>query len=197
MKRVTSLLALIIITNLPTSCGLGCGPFDNYELKIVTISSTVGSIFENTFSESISTNFDAAVIRAVVDETHRVGQTTENFIGLSNLAYACSPPEPGFQRLRAIRIISSESVFVNGNEYKAGDDLGVIFIVIDFNSEVGVQNFNNNPDSIYLFPGYEGMEIMFQLRSKPDLPIDQKFTLTFTFDDALEYQVLTPTFTVE
>lgn len=62
MKRVVSLLALIIITNMPISWGLGCGPFDNYKFSIVSISSEIGSVVDNSFNQAISSNIDTAVI---------------------------------------------------------------------------------------------------------------------------------------
>ncbi len=197
MKRITSLVALIIITNFPVSCSLGCGPFDTRPNIIISISSNIGSVVEGEYSETISTNFNAAAIRAVVNETQRVGWNNNSYTGMLNLAYACSPPSPNIQTLSSIQITSTESVFADGIEFRSGDNLEVLFKAVNHNFEQNVVAFNDSPKRGISFGGFEGESIAFQLISQPDNALSQQFTFIFTFDDGLEYQVLTPLFTVD
>ena len=197
MKRIISLLALIAITNLPISCGLGCGPFDTRPYKIVSLSSQIGSVIEEVFVESFSSNYDTAAIRVVVDEAQQVGWNNNSYSGLLNSAYACSPPDPNVQILTLIEITSNKSVFVDGIEFESGGDLESVLKIVGFDSELNVVDFNDSSRSGFNLGGFKGEDIMFQLISKPDFSISQEFTFTFTFDDGLEYQVQTPVFSVD
>lgn len=197
MKRVVSLLALIIITNLPISCGLGCGPFDTRPNIIVSISSGIGSVVDGIYSEFISTDFNTAAIRAVVDETHKVGKNDSFDFSFVNVAYACSAPSPKVQTLTYIEVTSDKSVFVDGIEFESGEKLEAMFKIVGVDAELNVVDFNNSSSRIFYLGGFKGEEMLFQMASKSDIPISQNFTFLFTFDDGLEYQVLTPEFTVD
>ncbi len=196
MKRTASLLALIIITNLPISCGLGCGPFDTRPNIIVSISSDIGSVAEGVFSESVSTDFNTAAIRAVVDETHKVGKNDRIDFSFASIAYACSPPSPNVQHINSISLISDSNIVFDGIEYQSGENLSSFFKIVSSNGDVLIEQINDSPDDYRWFFSFTGDSVIFQLLSKPDSPIAQKFTFTFTFDDGLEYQVQTPLFTV-
>jgi len=198
MKKAISLLSILVVTNLPVSCGLfGCGPFDERPIKIVSISAKIGSMSERIFEEEVSADFKIATIRAKVDKTVRVGQIKKTIFSFSNVAYACSPPPPPVQQLNSINITSEKPLFFNDIEYKSGENLNLLFKILHFEEEISIEEFNEFPDSYYLLSGYGDDNILFQLKSKPDTPVSQKFTFIFTFGDGLEYQVLTPVFTVD
>jgi len=197
MKKLISLVGLFIIFNLPFACN-PCGPFDTRPYKIVSVSSEIGSIDNGLFDELISTDFANAAIRAKIDETVRLGFRNNKGFNFSNAVYACSPPDPNIQRLTFIAITSDKNLFFNGVEVVAGESLVSIFKMYNFD-ETGltVEEFNESPNSYRRWFGFKDDDILFQLVAKPDSIIAQKFTFSFTFDDGLEYQVLTPVFTVE
>ncbi len=198
MKKAISLLSILVATNLPVSCGLlGCGPFDERPIKIVSISAKIGSMNDRIFEEVISADFKRATIRANVDKTVRVGHIKKTIFSFYNVAYACSQPFPSVQQLNSINITSEKPLFFNGIEYKSGENLNLLFKILRFEEEISIEEFNEFPDSYYLLSGYGDDNILFQLISKPDAPVSQKVTIIFTFDDSLEYQVLTPVFTVD
>jgi len=196
MKRIVSLLALIILTNLPISCGLGCGPFDSRPSVIVSISSEIGSMFDGIYSESISTNFNTAAIKAVVEETYKVGKNDRFHFNFVSIAYACSPPDPNVQHINSISLISNKNIIFNGIEYQSGEELNSFFKIVYPNGDVFIEQINDSPDDYRWLFGFTGDNMIFQLISKPDFPISQEFTFIFTFDDGLEYQVQTPIFSV-
>lgn len=100
-------------------------------------------------------------------------------------------------RLRFIKIVSNKSINSGGIEFNPGENLESLFEIFDPQFGQSVEIFNLIPKELHFFAGYEGEDIMFQLRSKPKNQISQKFIFTFTFDDGLLYQVETPVFTVE
>jgi len=196
MKRLVVLVCLLGVTNLPISCGLvGCGPFDTTPYKIVSISSDIGSISDNIFNETISMDFMVAAVRLKIDETARVGQV--GIFSFSNVAYACSPPEPNVQHLNSINIISNETIFMNGIEYRGGENLNSIFKIVASTGDLSVEELNEFPDNYRWFFSFANDSIIFQLIDKPDVSMAQKFTFTFMFDDGLEYQSLTSVFSVD
>ncbi len=185
-----------MILNLPFACN-PCGPFDNRPYKIVSMSSFVGSVIENSFIEELSVDFEIAAIRIMIDETERIGFNNPVNLWITNSAYACSPPEPNVQMLDQIKITSLENIISGGVEFKSGENLNSLFKILDQSMEYNVNDFierqNRSPWSFSMKQGF----ILFQLIAKPDVSINQKFTFTFTFDDGLEYQVLTPVFEID
>jgi len=196
MKKLFSLLAIFVTLNLPFACN-PCGPFDNRPYKIVSISSTVGSLVENDFVEGVSTNFEVAAIRTVIDETQRIGFNKIENPWLLNAAYACDPVPPNVQELASINISSNRSIFSNGIEFKAGNELNDLFKIVFQQGEYSTSEFiveqNSNPWRFII----ENEPIYFQLIETPDSKIEQELLLKFTFGDELEYQVQTNVFTVE
>lgn len=117
-------------------------------------------------------------------------------LNFMSVTYACSPVEPEVQLLSQISITSTISVFFGGIEYQPNDNLNDLFVIQYFGAYT-VQELvdfqHNNP---YILAN-QSDDIIFQFVSKPDITVNQKFTFTLTFDDGLEYQTVTPLFTVD
>ncbi len=195
MKKLISLLWIFLFLNLPFSCN-PCGPFDNRPYKIVSMSPFVGSVIENAFIENLSTDFEIAAIRIMIDETKRIGLNSPVNLWITNSAYACSPSPPNVQKLISISVISEQKILLGGIEYPAGSSINSLLKFLTFEGEMSVKEFNESPNSRGYNFTFAQEAILFQLIARPDVPVSQKFTFTFTFDDDLEYQVLTPLFTV-
>ncbi len=196
MKKLISLFVLFLVLNIPFACN-PCGPFDTRPYKIVSISSNVGSLIESNFTEQLSTNFEIAAIRTVIDETKRIGFNNPVNLWVSTSAYACSAPSPNVQRLISINIVSGQNISVDGIEYPAEGSINSLFKILTFDGAMLVEEFNESPNSQGFNFAFGQDAILFQLIAKPDTPISQKITFIFTFDDGLKYQVLTPVFTVD
>ncbi len=129
MKKMASLVALFIVLNIPFACN-PCGPFDNRPYKIVSMSSNIGLMVENSFLEEPSTNFERAAIQTVIEETKRIGYNVPAAnLWIINSAYACDPLPPDVQLLESLEIISSETVVSGGVEYLSGVQLNTLFKV--------------------------------------------------------------------
>ncbi|MCF6360301.1 MAG: hypothetical protein L3J29_06000 [Cyclobacteriaceae bacterium] len=196
MKKIISLGGLFVVLNLPFGCN-PCGPFDNRPYKIVSMSPFVGSVIESAFTDDLSTEFEIAAIRIMIDETERVGINSPVNLWVTNGAYACSPPDPNVQRLISINIISGGNISFGGIEYPAEGSINSLFKILTFDGAMPVEEFNGSPNSQGFNFAFGHDAILFQFIAKPDIPVSQKIAFTFTFDDGLEYQVLTPVFEVD
>ncbi len=205
MKRIISLLALIAIFNMPISCDRGCSSGLPEFFIITELSSEIGSILSNRpnrYSVDNSTNFESAAIIITISDVEYVDRvsTIENLPPFISASYACSPigPKP-YQILQTIEIISSNSIFMGGVEFEPGSSLNDLFKVNDsYYEDLTVDVYlDNQLEEEWKRFGANSNFIGFRLSDKPDISISQEFTFTFTFDDGLEYQVLTPIFTVE
>ncbi len=196
MKKLVSLIGLFFVFNLPFACN-PCGPFDNRPYKIVSMSSIIGSVQDFEFSDEALTQFELASIKIQINDVEQVGLNVQTRFNLLSSAYACSPPPPNVQVLETVNITSSENIMSNGTEFLAGVNLNSLFKVIYARQEFTIDEFIDEHSRNSWDFGLTNGFVLFQLVAKPDVKIDQKFTFNFTFDDGLEYQVLTPVFTVE
>ncbi len=201
MKKVVSLIVLLIVTNLPISCGLRCGS-DVAEFSTITsMTSEIGQLTPNGYNDNQPTNFEEAAIIILVDGVEYFDKVSieRPKYSIIGAAYACSPvPSKPFQKLEKIEITSTEDVFIDGEEFKQGVLLNDIFIT---NSSSGanltidefLQAQSDEWDRFSALQPY----VVFALKVKPDSIVSQRFAFTFTFDDGLKYKVETPIFTVE
>ncbi len=192
MRRILSLLIVIVITHLPLGCYIGddCGGYTPLEARITDITSVVGVLTSSGFSNSRSTEFDEAAINVSIAgiEYIEISDASQPGFSFINSAYACSPPEPPpTQAITSIQITSESSVFFGGEEYASGQDLSQLFIAADYlyaRSPTTIAEFieQQNQD-LYIF-GYDGANVAFQLGEKPDSTINQPFSVTFQLSDA-------------
>ncbi len=196
MKKLFALLAIFLILNTPFACN-PCGPFDNRPYKIVSMSSTIGSLIENNFEEEVSTNFEIAAIRTAIDETKRIGFNKAVNLWISTSAYACSPPDPIVQIIDELKISSDKTILSGGVEYEPNASLNELFKIIYNSSVYTIDEFIEAQGASPWEFSFTDSSILIQLVDKPDAKIEQQLLLKFTFDDELSYQVLTPVFTVE
>jgi len=114
MKRLWSLLGVVIITNIPTSCS-DCGSSRPLEISIVELSVSVGSFVSAGFSDDRAEDYRLAAIEVYISDVFyeeiSVAREQENFFFM-NTAFACSPPElKPTQSITSILITSDVSVF--------------------------------------------------------------------------------------
>ncbi len=161
------------------------------------MSASIGSLVDNSFLEEPSTNFEIAAIQTLVDETKTIGyNVAPTNLWIVNSAYACSPLPPNVQVLNQIKITSTKSLSSGGVDYKEGENLETLFKIIYNGEEFSIDEFIERSSNYWMFT-YDDLGVFFQLASKPDLSINQKFTFIFTFNDELEYQILTDEFIVD
>ncbi len=196
MKKLVSLIGLFVVLNLPFACN-PCGPFDNRPYKIVSMSSLIGSVQNLEFNDEALTEFELASIKIQVNDVEQVGLNVPTSFNLSSSAFACSPSPPNVQILETVIITSTENIMFNDTEFLAGSNLNSLFKVIYARQEFTIDEFIVEHSRNSWDFGLMNSFVLFQLVAKPDVKIAQKFTFTFTFDDGLEYQVLTPVFTVD
>ena len=202
MKRVVSLLVVVIITNLPISCGLrGCGG-DIAEYSIITnLGSEIGSRINNGYNDVQSSSFDSASIIITVEAVEYIDNvsSTQPFFSLISASYACSPvPARPYQMLQSLDITSNTDVFSNGEVYEAGSILNELFQVFNYsNTGIAIHEFLQGQDDEWERFGFSGDYLIFSLIEKPDAKISQSFQLAFGFDDGAVFDVETTLFTVE
>ncbi len=192
MKRLLTLITIVIVTNLPLGCYIGddCGGYTPLEAKITDITSEVGMLTSTGFSNSRSTEFDEAAINVSIAgiEYTEISDASQPGFSIINSAYACSPPEPPpTQAITSVQITSESSVFFGGEEYASGEDLSQLFIAADYlyarGSTTVAEFIERQNQDLYIF-GYDGANVAFQLAEKPDSTINQPFSITFQLSDS-------------
>ncbi len=140
MKRISALLLLLALTNIPISCvedDYDCGDLTITDFEITELLSSVGTFDSTGFSNSTSNNFQEAAISISIAEIRdvQVAQLKENRFSLVNYSYACSPLEPQLAHTIAVITVTSEnSIFASGREFSPGEDLSELFKISKYAS---------------------------------------------------------------
>lgn len=202
MKRITTLLAIFLITHVPFGCADDCGSFTPMEARISDLGATVGSFSSNEFSTSTNEDFSLAAIQVTIEEMDysAVAGTLKRNLSLIGAVYACIPPEPEpTQAIVSIEITSTSSVFLGNQEYPAGENLVDFFSISKYanvSSDTTIDEFIQlQKNDLWLF-GYQGDHIVFQLSEKPDEQFNQQFYIKFKFSDSEEVTAEIPNFAV-
>ena len=188
MKRISTLLALLLLTSIPISCNWGCGPFTPLESRITDMSASVGVLdTASNFSTVKSTDFIEAAIELMITNLDYTEISaidgTVNFSFL-NAAYACSPPDPKPQAIESIVLTSDAPIFAKDRKFEAGESLNELFQITNYSSHqetLSIADFIElQQDYLYTF-AYLGDVIVFQLKEKPDSVINQTILIEFEF----------------
>jgi hypothetical protein len=188
MKRISALLTLLLLTNIPISCNWGCGSFTPLESKITDMTASVGVLDTAAkFSTVKSTDFREAAIEVMItnldySEIASIDETVRS--SFLNAAYACSPPEPEPQAIESIDLTSEAPIFAKNRMFEAGESLNELFQVRNNSSHQETQSIADfikfQQEYLYNF-GYLGDFIIFQLKEKPDSVINQRILIDFEF----------------
>ncbi len=203
MKRPFTLLLVLLMTNIPISCiEDDCGSSAPMDAKITDLSSSVGTFNSEGFSNSNFNDFKVAAILVTLEEMTYTEFVQSTYKGLSllNVSYACSPVEPKpTHTIQSISITSDSAVFFSGIEYVPGENLNELFKITRYsyiNASMAIDEFVANHKNDPRIFGFNGDQIVFQLKEKPDKEINQSFNFEFAFSDSKVISLETSNFNV-
>lgn len=191
MKKISVLVFVLALTNIPISCNYGCGPFTPLETRITDLSASVGNLdVSSDFSTVKSTDYrEAAIEVMIMNVDYSETSTIEENINFSFLskAYACSPPEPQpTQAITSIELSSPTPIFSNNQKFEAGESLNELFNVTkySYNKEtISIAAYIKQQQEDLDHFAYFGDYIIFQLKEKPDSIINQAIVIEIEFSD--------------
>jgi hypothetical protein len=195
MKKAIRVISLVLLLNLPISCVDDCGGRgtrgSNSGFSLISgISVITGSVLSNTFSANSSLNFELAAVKIMPSKYDRFGSIEPRSVPFSTVAtcYACSPVEPAsLQKIKSFSIVSDQTVNSNGITYPTNTELRDLFHVLLLNNgiieKLDVDKFIMLQNENHELFGLYG-EMIIQLKSAPDIDIDQVFTIAIAFDGA-------------
>lgn len=184
-KKLHQIAYLILSGLIINSCSeteLSCGLIVT---KIAELNHRVGTFTSNVFSNQNTSNFEEAAINIQIEEVIMEESCDEESF----------TPVP--QILESINITSSISVLSGGIEYSAGESLNQLFTLYVRQQVLSISEFittqNDDPENIF---SQTGDQIILQLLDRPDVSINQSFTVSFLFTDSEILTVDIPIFEV-
>ncbi|TAE85086.1 MAG: hypothetical protein EAY81_06865 [Bacteroidetes bacterium] len=138
MRLIQLLLVLVFLGFLPSGCGDcgcdGCGDFTRFtvtELNLKQINPFDGNLIQDTlvYLPADSCILAIGVEKATLAFNEQPEKTTPSFPVFSNTAFACSPPDPNYQRIGKLIIITDKAIkLTNTDSVRAGTDITAYFL---------------------------------------------------------------------
>lgn len=191
MKLSSQFLCFFIVSVLFLffSCGkeviveFDCGLL---RTEIRELDHRVGSYLSSDFTNSSSSNYEQAAIAIRV----------KNAVITTEIETSCFDFTAQPQLIDEIRITSTSSITSGGVVFDPDENLIELFKLHQMEQEYGVTEFVSAQNNEPLIFHQEEDEVVLQLRSQPDVEINQSFRVEITFDDLKVVRVDVPRFEV-
>ncbi len=175
-KFMKDLLLVAILVGLAflTSCEKVEAEFDcgTADTQIAEISHRIGTYTDSTFTNLNTTNFEEAAFEITVEQVSG-GPDREG----------CFAWTPNPEKIQAINLTSTTSLFSGGMEFSANENLNDLFkLHLDNNTYSILEFIQLHSEDPFVFHS-EDDKIVFKLLEKPDIAINQPFSIEIIFDN--------------
>ncbi|GEM_PF-4591648 len=213
MKRITTVLVLIVGLNLPFSCNnrdADCGDYDVYEIymedfELQTAFYNGIDFYPRDLSDQPLGFKSAAILLEVTDELRVKISEVQNAQANTWITpvMACSPALPEvINRIISMKISASDTIYSDGRSYMPNTSLNDLFYLYGYNchslARCDIDGIIYNVmDRAYGLYARQGEPLVFQLLSAPDTLLYTAFRFEFELDNGKAFDLSTNTLMIE